>query len=363
MKIGFRVDAASHIGTGHLTRCLTLANKLQSMGHECIFFSRMFDINLSDRIAAAQCSLVTLGNTLHVPILSIKSEKDWIGVSLEEDCQDFIKAINYSPIDICIVDHYSIDNSWESYVRPLVSSLVVIDDLANRQHDCDILIDQNYFPDYENRYLKLIPNDSLTLLGPKFTLLRDEFIDLRQQINLPDLNISKKAKMLINFGGIGHFELLKKIISVITELPKFEYTLITGFLIPAEANKINELQNSKNIHLLNSTTEMAKLMSTSQFAIGASGSTVWERFTLGINSALIEMADNQKHLLSFLHQQNLVDSLGNVNQINENDIYQYIKKLDINSKLYQNRRLHIMNLVDGLGTIRVSQTILSFFRK
>ena len=75
------------------------------------------------------------------------------------------------------------------------------------------------------------------------------------------------------------------------------------------------------------------------------------------------MADNQKHLLSFLHQQNLVDNLGNVNQINEDDIYQYIKKLDINSKSYQNRRLHIMSLVDGLGTIRVSQTILDYIRK
>ena len=363
MKIGFRVDAASHIGTGHLTRCLTLAKKLQLMGHECTFFSRMFDINLSERITAAQCSLVILGNSFHVSISSIKSEKDWIGVSLDEDCQDFIKAINYSPIDICIVDHYSIDLSWESHIRPLVSSLVVIDDLANRLHDCDILIDQNYFPDYESRYLKLIPNDSLALLGPKFTLLRDEFIDLRQKINLPDLNISKKAQMLINFGGIGHFELLKKILAVITELPKFEYTLVTGLLVPAEANKINKLQNSKNIHLLNSTTEMAKLMSTSQFALGAAGSTVWERFTLGINSALIEMADNQKHLLSFLHQQNLVDNLGNVNQINEDDIYQYIKKLDINSKSYQNRRLHIMSLVDGLGTIRVSQTILDYIRK
>ena len=296
MQIGFRVDTASHIGTGHLTRCLTLAKKLKSIGHECTFFSRMFDINVSERIAAIQCSFTILGNSANIPILPTKSEKDWIGVSLEEDSQDFIKAISLSPIDICIVDHYSIDATWESHIRPLVSSLVVIDDLANRRHNCDILIDQNYFPDYENRYLKLIPNDTLTLLGPKFILLRDEFIILRQKANLPDLNISKNARMLINFGGIGHFKLLKEVIAAITELPKFEYTLITGHLTPKEANKINGLQQSKtkNIHLLSSTTEMAKLMSNSQFALGASGSTVWERFTLGVNSALIEMADIKK---------------------------------------------------------------------
>ncbi|MDO7385085.1 UDP-2,4-diacetamido-2,4,6-trideoxy-beta-L-altropyranose hydrolase [Acinetobacter baumannii] len=353
MRIGFRVDAAKHIGTGHLQRCLTLANYLKAKGHQCIFYCRDYGQAFYNLVLNAGFQLEIIGQTT---IGSLpKSEKDWLGVSIEKDSEDFIEKIKEKTIDICIVDHYALNVNWERIIRKHVSKLIVIDDLA-REHECEILLDQNFFPYYKQRYDLTTPLTTIKLLGPEYCLLKKEFSLFRSLRNQEQINSNK---ILINFGGVGNFTLLEKVISVINRVDKYDYILITGMLEKEQFQYLESLVTDKsNIKIMQSSSNMAELMNSSSFAIGACGSTVWERFCLGLNAALVQVADNQRILLGYLAEEDLIDNLGDCNDLTEDRLFEFLSKLDFTSVSYRQRRIKIMELVDGLGVVRTCEKIL-----
>lgn len=353
MRIGFRVDAAKHIGTGHLHRCLTLAYYLKAKGHECIFYCRDYGQGFYYLVLDAGFQLEILGQT---KIGSLpKSEKDWLGVTIEQDSQEFIEKLNEKTINICIVDHYALDIYWERIIRKHVSKLVVIDDLA-REHECDILLDQNFFPNYKQRYDFITPSTTIKLLGPEYCLLKKEFSYFRSSKNKEEINSNR---ILINFGGVGNFVLLQKVITVITHVDKYDYILITGMLEKDRFQYLESLvANKANIRIMQSSSKMAELMNSASFAIGACGSTVWERFCLGLNAALVQVADNQRVLLGYLAEEDLIDNLGDWNDLSEDQLFNFLNKLDITSTYYHQRRIKIMEHVDGLGAVRTCEKIL-----
>lgn len=353
MLIGFRVDAAKHIGTGHLQRCLTLAQCLIKHGHECFFFCRNFDPKYYADIERSDSSLVLIGSgQADSSIL----DKNWLRVSVENDLSDFLCALKKSPIDICIVDHYFLDKEWESKVSKYIKKIVVIDDLANREHDCDILIDQNYLPLYEQRYDDLVPKQTKKLLGPSFVLLREEFLKLRKEKQKPIFDAEEQ--ILINFGGVGNYLLLSKVIEAINIFQKQSFYIVTGRLEPHQFLELERSVSYPKVKIVETVSNMASLMSQSQYAIGACGSTVWERFCLGLNSGLVEMAENQAPLLNYLTKMNLIDNLGNVNFLTTDDILKLLQNLDLTDAKYSHRKTAIMSLIDGKGTQRVVEMIL-----
>ena len=354
MKIGFRVDSARHIGSGHLQRCLTLARYLRNVGHECIFYSRNFEDGYYDVIRRNDFIITIIG---HSEVSFFHSEKDWIGVDLQKDIDDFLPFLKSDGLDVCVVDHYSIDSHWELQVKPYVSILMVIDDLANRKHYCDILLDQNYFPNFEVRYDALVSDKTKKLLGPTYCLLREEFFELR---NKDKCEGRDKPLILINFGGVGQFSFLKGIILTLNRLNQYDFMLVTGKLSEEEYLYLQE-NKSSHISLMLLTNDMAKIMQSSQFAIGACGSTVWERFCLGLNSGLVEVADNQKELLSFLSENELIDKIGSYLDFDQETFFSYMDNLDVYSESYRVRRSKIMALVDGMGVIRVANALLENF--
>lgn len=353
MRIGFRVDAAKHIGTGHLHRCLTLAYYLKAKGHECIFYCRDYGQVFYNLVLDAGFQLEILGQT---KISSLpKSEKDWLGVTTEQDSQEFIEKLNEKTIHICLVDHYALDVYWERIIRKHVSKLVIIDDLA-REHECEILLDQNFFPHYKQRYDLTTLSTTIKLLGPEYCLLKKEFSYFRSLKNQEQINSNR---ILINFGGVGNFTLLQKVISVINHVDKYDYILITGILEKEQFQYLESLiANKLNIKIMQSSSNMAELMSSSSFAIGACGSTVWERFCLGLNAALVQVADNQRVLLGYLAEEDLIDNLGDCNDLSEDQLFKFLSELDLTSISYRQRRIKIMELVDGLGVVRTCEKIL-----
>jgi len=258
--------------------------------------------------------------------------------------------------DWLIVDHYAIDTRWEKALRPYCKKLMVIDDLADRQHDCDILVDQNYLPSYQTRYEELISQATIKLLGPSYVLLRDEFKENRKSEN----NISDRARpqILINFGGIGNFELLSNIIEVINDVDSFNYYIVTGKIKPEEICELRKSISNPNITMIDYTSEMPKLMTESKYALGASGSTVWERFCLGLNSALVKMASNQSPLLNYLKTNDLVDDLGDYKNLSIASLSLFFANLDLDNEIYSKRKKEIMKLIDGNGTNRVAKVII-----
>ena len=351
MRIGFRVDSARHIGSGHLQRCLTLARYLRGLGHECIFYSRSFELSYYDIVKKNNFILNIISDS---EIGHFGDEIEWLGVDLQQDFNDFQPYLEVDALDICVVDHYSIDECWESQTKKYVSRLMVIDDLANRNHDCDLLLDQNYFPDFENRYNGLVSVNTLKLLGPTYCLLRDEFSELR------DTNyqlVTEKPLISINFGGVGVFSFLEKVVSTINKFPAYKFILITGKLNEDEYSSLEKIKES-HVDLIQSTNEMAKIFKESQFVIGACGSTVWERFCLGVNAGLVAVAENQKPLIDFLSKNELIDNLGLCADFDQENFFSYMTKLNLNSELYKVRRNKIMALVDGLGVQRVTDLLL-----
>ncbi|QXR07562.1 UDP-2,4-diacetamido-2,4,6-trideoxy-beta-L-altropyranose hydrolase [Acinetobacter lwoffii] len=362
MRIVFRVDASIQMGTGHVMRCLTLADALKNQGAECYFICREHPGNLIGLITQRGHHLNAL------PYMDLSQEDklqnqtidlahaSWLGATQKADTSLCIPILEVLKPDWLIVDHYALDARWEKVLRPYCKKVMVIDDLADRQHDCDILIDQNYLPLYEQRYDHLVPVTTKKLLGPSFILLRDEFSALRKKIlkRTP----SAEAYFLINFGGVGNYFLLSKVIEAINIFQQESFFIVTGKL---EAHQFLELRKAisySKVKIVETTVNIANLMSQSQYAIGACGSTVWERFCLGLNSGLIEMAENQTPLLNYLTKMNLIDNLGNVNSLTTDDILKLLQNLDLTDAKYSHRKTAIMSLIDGKGTQRVVEMIL-----
>ena len=164
MNIVFRVDSSVDIGSGHLMRCLALAEFLIEQSVKVNFICRALNGNLIDVLKKKNINLTVLSSyqasaKLNENILLA------IGVSQEKDASDTINALGGAKPDWIIVDHYSLDIKWEKMIRPFVKKIFVIDDLANRPHDCDVLLDQNYYQNLNRRYTKLVPLVTKLLLG------------------------------------------------------------------------------------------------------------------------------------------------------------------------------------------------------
>lgn len=184
MKVAFRADASVGIGSGHVMRCLTLAGELKEAGAQIIFICRECEGNLCDLIEKQG-----------IPVARISGELQ----SWEADAFQSLEALKkYGKADWLVVDHYSLDHRWEAGIRNAAEKIMVIDDLADRIHDNDLLLDQNLYEDLENRYNGLAPPHCIKLLGPRYALLRPEFRKARASLRKRDGII---RRILVSFGG------------------------------------------------------------------------------------------------------------------------------------------------------------------
>ena len=177
----FRADASVQMGNGHFMRCLTLAEYLKKRGAKITFISRLHEGNLFEHISKKDIEIIALPKPEVFAHASSNTERDnhaeWLGVSQENDAKETIKALGDDQPDWLVVDHYGLDEVWEKAVRSYVKNIMVIDDLANRSHCCDMLLDQNRFENMETRYDALVHAGCTRLIGPKYALLRTEFTE------------------------------------------------------------------------------------------------------------------------------------------------------------------------------------------
>lgn len=357
--VAFRVDVALHIGTGHLQRCLTLANQLKQKLIRSIFFVRQYDGNLLDIVDRSGFEYYIIGTSVNKFFSSNHSE--WLGLSQQNDCGDFLQAASDFRIDALVIDHYSIDSVWESAVKEHLSlPILVIDDLANRKHNCEVLLDQNYWPNIDVRYNGLLPNHSQKLLGPKYALLKPTYEEMRQSSTDRNRKVGLNS-ILVNFGGVGDLLLWQIVIPALLKCLKYNFHIITGKLPAEHYAMLHDLvKGESHVKMQETTNKMPELMNTSIYCLGACGSTVWERFCLGLNSALIDIAENQKELVEGLYRSNLIDYLGDLESVNTDKIHEFISSLNLEDDRYKQRRKKIMQLVDGKGAERVVDNIMEF---
>lgn len=297
MRILFRADASIDIGTGHVMRCLTLANALRVQGTECTFVCRSHQGHLGDRIQAA-------GHALHLlPAIAENDRPDaannlyanWLGCTQALDAQQTKAALD-GQYDWLVVDHYGLDREWESALRAHAGRILAIDDLANRAHDCDLLLDQNLGRTQED-YDGLAPAKATRLIGPRYALLRPEFAEWREY-SLARRRRACISTLLISLGGIDRDNVTAQALRLLVDasLPRQARVIVIMGSHAPHALSIRAQASSAPLQceVLVGVDDMARIMANCDLCIGAAGSSIWERCALGLPSIVVTTAENQR---------------------------------------------------------------------
>jgi len=236
----------------------------------------------------------------------------WLGVSQARDAQQMIEALAGERPDWLVVDHYGLDAEWERRLRPYVERMMVIDDLADRHHECDLLLDQN-LGRKPAEYVGLVPDKCQLLIGPQYALLRPEFAALREY-SLQRRKEPHLKRLLVTMGGVDQSNATGKVLEALKECPlpaDCQITVVMGVRAPwLESVRSLAATLPWRTEVLVDVTDMARLMADSDLAIGAAGSTSWERCCLGLPTLMLVLADNQLAGANALHKIGAALSLG-----------------------------------------------------
>lgn len=311
MKIVFRADASTRMGTGHIMRCLTLAQAFQSDGHDVSFICKKIKGDLIEFVQSKGFAVNVVehgsGRALRFFDEDNQGSKldhaDWLGGSQIDDAVSCKVILDRIKPDWLIVDHYSLDYRWQILLKPYYRKLMVIDDLGDRNHICDVLLDQNYGAD-AYKYLNKVPENCILLTGSKYSLLRPEFSEWRS-LSLKRRH-SKQVikKVIITMGGMDPDNFTGKILEQLKEcdLPHdVKFVAVLG----SQAPNINLVERQSKemtlpVSVKTGVENMAELMASCDFAIGAAGSTTWERCCLGLPTIQMVIAENQRPIAQAL---------------------------------------------------------------
>lgn len=337
MKVAIRTDASAEIGSGHVIRCLTLADQLRGSGGDVIFLCATLPGALSDLVRSRGYVCAQLPPSV---ASSVTIDADETKAALTE----IIPGI----LDWVVVDHYSLDFRWEQSVRACCRRLMVIDDIANRQHSCDLLLDQNY--DDQSRYQGLVPADCRLLLGPGYALLRPEYVESRRE----DFRIRPLQRVFVFFGGSDRGDLTGITLKALSapEFIDLEVDLVVGANY-AHYDTLSKLSSDRGKTAIHGPRlHLADLMAKADLAIGAGGVTNWERMTVGLPSLVITLADNQVPISEQLHQRGVIRLLGKSEDITEKLVRDALLE-EIPTGKYLKRIIPALAICDGQGAGRV----------
>jgi UDP-2,4-diacetamido-2,4,6-trideoxy-beta-L-altropyranose hydrolase len=350
MNIAFRVDASAQIGTGHLMRCLTLADALCRRNAGIRFLSRHMPQHFRDVLASKGYELVDLGAVPATDLPDDLPHAHWLGTTQAEDAAAAIRALSDRIWDWLVVDHYALDIRWESKLRRVARRIVSIDDLANRRHDCDILLDQNFYFDMHARYAGKVPPGCVTLFGPRYALLRQEFQQLRERVK-PRTGSVKRV--LIGFGGVDADNYTGTAIQAMTDrrTPDIEVDVVVGETHPARERIESECRRL-GFEFHAQASRMAELMAAADLAIGAGGTAIWERCCLGLPAIAVCVAENQSRQIADAACKGLIYAPEAQDQLVE-FLARHVRALVENSSLRYAISCIGMQMVDGFGASRV----------
>ena len=371
MNVVIRTDTSTRIGLGHLARCRTLATALRDQGAGVRFICRAHPGHQMTALRAEGFDVAALP----APPDQDAADGDyvaWLGVPQDQDAAETLAVLRDNGIpttknrhpprvsrpDWLIVDHYGLDAAWEQALRPHVARVLVIDDLANRRHDGDLLLDQNYAPAGATRYQGLLPPVARTLLGPAFALLRPEYAQHRQTLRPRDGQV---RRVLVFFGGTDPNNLSGRALTALSApaLAHLAVDLVIGANHPQREALTIQAATRPGTRVHGPRPHLADLMAAADLAIGAGGVTTWERCCLGLPSLVVSLADNQRPACAALAADGLIRYLGHADQVTT---------ITLRAALVQTLRDPVglraqanaaSATVDGQGTQRVIDALLA----
>ncbi len=325
----FRCDANSKIGSGHLMRCLTIANSLRGLGWDCYFISTFENNNIHPALKDSAFGFCDVDDTPQ-------------------------------SADLLVVDHYELDISYESSCREWAKKIVVIDDLANRRHDCDVLIDTTFGRDL-NDYKPLVPSVCAILTGAQYAFLRPQFVQNRgTSLERRRKNSYKLDRVLIYVSFTDPHDITGKALQACDLVSdKLNIDVILSQHHPDE-NKLKQMadKSEHQVTFHSDVSEMAVLMAQADLAIGAGGTTSWERCCLGVPTLLIEIADNQKMVSKALAKARAVENLGWHAALDIQNIADKISELKSDVDKVKSMSDKAQQICDGRGVERVLPNLM-----
>ncbi|MCC6597437.1 MAG: UDP-2,4-diacetamido-2,4,6-trideoxy-beta-L-altropyranose hydrolase [Alphaproteobacteria bacterium] len=351
-KILIRADAAPQIGSGHIMRSSVLAKLLQQHGAQITYVCRSFTGHMQDflrRQGFTVCALPVAPDW----VIQRERTETWLGGQSAEDAQACFRLTG--PQDIVIADHYGIDETWCKLARNHCRVLVCLDDEAQKPLDCDIVLNQNYYPSPDALYAGLIPDVCQKLIGPRYALLRPEFADARKNAHTRH----HIKNVLVLPGGNDHFGIARQILEHWSLDARL--TLVVGN--QCDDPSLEERAREQGHTLIGSTNTVETLMLESDFCIGAGGSTSWERCCLKLPSALFVLADNQAAIAANLELAGACINLGRINSFDFTTINQKIGSLTGEPSALATMSEAAGKLTDGLGAIRVLEALQSILQE
>lgn len=302
MQVAFRADASLQIGTGHVMRCLTLADELRERGASCCFVCRPHQGHLLTLVSQRGHQALVLPELQEYaqPNRNDTAYAHWLGTNWSADAEVTQKVLSAHTggqiVDWVVVDHYALDARWEEALRPQAKRIMVIDDLADRPHACDLLLDPNLGRNAED-YKGLLKGKTTALIGPQYALLRPEFAALRVQSLSRRQSNPRLGHLLITMGGVDKDNATGQVLAALQSctLPaELRVTVVMGPNAPCLAQvQAQAMQMRWHTEVLVGVDNMAQLMAESDLAIGAAGGTAWERCSLGLPSLVLILAENQ----------------------------------------------------------------------
>lgn len=280
MKVLLRADASIRTGAGHVMRCLTLAQALRKHGAQCHFICRDTAGNLNAVIRQHGFAVTSLPDTV---------------IDEQDDAHQTLAQLS-TEYKLLVLDHYALGHHFCQQLRQRCRQIMVIDDLANRQHNCDLLLDQNLLPNAAQRYQSLVPGHCKQLLGPRYALLRDEFYQAKAA-RLP-------RHILVGFGGSDAQNLTTLAIDAIEQLKPEQVTadIVIGANNPWRAALEQQVARLPNVQLHVQCNYMATLMYRARLMLGAGGASHWERCICGLPGLVVTVAANQQATTAYLDE-------------------------------------------------------------
>jgi len=338
MKVAFRADASIGLGSGHVMRCLTLADALQARGSQTRFLCRQQPGHLGDLIRSR-------GHAL-----------DWLPDS-GADAEDSAAALAAdAPWDWLVVDHYALGADWEWAQRGLAKNILAIDDLADRAHGCDLLLDQNL--QETGRYDARLPADCRLLIGPRYALLRPQFAAARRR---QAVRTGRVRRLLVFFGGADAGGETLKALAALELLGRNgpEVDVVIGQANPYHVAIAAACRALPGAVLHRQVEDMARLMTAADLFLGAGGGSSWERCCLGLPALVLATASNQIAQSTALAQTGAQLYLGPARAVNATHLARALASLIDLPDLLIHMARQGQSLVDGLGAPRVADHLLA----
>ena len=339
-------------------RCLTLASALREHGAAISFICRNHDGHLCHLIEKRGFSVSRLSTPRaetqgkHRSTYAVCSASSW-----QEDAEQTraaIGALGVEP-DWLVVDHYNLDQRWESALRTSADRIMVIDDLADRKHDCDLLLDQNLVGHLSTRYVGKVPATCGVLLGLSYALLQPIYAELHDRVPPRDGAV---RRILVFMGGADQDNLTGRALAAFLSLdrPDIDVDVVFPTGSPCAQAVREQAAGHANVHLHCDLPTLAPLMAQADVAIGAAGATSWERLCLGLPALVITAADHQRPLADEQQRRGLIRWLGHHDQVTESTVKQALEELiEQGLDVKWSNRCHAT--VDGRGVQRVCEAL------